>query len=110
MAGLEITLFIVGLIFLVKGADYLVRGASSLADRLGVPTLVIGLTVVAFGTSTPELFINVFSATSGATDIAFGNIIGSSISNILLILGMSALIIPLKVNIQPFGKKSHLHC
>lgn len=83
---------------LIKGADYLVDGSSSIARRLGVSTLVIGLTVVAFGTSAPELVVNILSASSGATDLALGNINGSNIANILLILGVAAFVttIPVK--------------
>ena len=90
-------LFFVGFGALMKGADLLVDGASSLARRLGVSTLVIGLTIVAFGTSTPELFVNLFASFQGNSQIAIGNILGSNIANILLILGIAALIYPLKV-------------
>ena len=88
---------IAGLLLLVKGADWLVTGASSLASRLGIRPIVIGLTVVAFGTSAPELIVNLFAAFGGSVDIAIGNIIGSNIANILLILGISALVHPLIV-------------
>jgi cation:H+ antiporter len=91
-------LFLIGFIFLIKGAGLLVDGASSLAKKLRVSNLVIGLTIVAFGTSAPELFVNLFAAFKGTTDIAIGNIIGSNSANILLILGISALIFPLKVS------------
>ena len=94
---LSIILLLVGLGVLVYGAEWLVRGASSLATKLRIPALVIGLTVVAFGTSTPELSVNVLAALSGSTDIALGNIVGSNIANILLILGVTALITPLAV-------------
>jgi len=90
-------LFFVGFALLIKGADLLVDGASSLARRIGVSSLVIGLTVVAFGTSAPEFIVNIFASFNGNTDIAIGNIIGSNICNILLILGISALIYPLAV-------------
>lgn len=90
-------LIILGLTFLIKGADWLVAGASSLSKRLGVSALVIGLTVVAFGTSSPELVVNIQASLGGNTDIAIGNIIGSNIANILLILGISAAIYPLTV-------------
>ncbi|MEK7507981.1 MAG: calcium/sodium antiporter [Patescibacteria group bacterium] len=90
-------LFIVGFGVLIKGADLLVDGASSLAKRLGVSTIVIGLTIVAFGTSIPELIVNIFASVNGNTDIAIGNILGSNIANILLILGISAVIYPLAV-------------
>lgn len=94
---LAIFLFIVSLGILILGAEGLVRGAASAAKKLGVSSLVVGLTVVAFGTSMPELIVNMFSAWRGSADIAIGNIIGSNIANILLILGLCALIIPLKV-------------
>ena len=94
---LSIVFLIIGLVLLVAGAESLVKGASSLAKRLGISQLVIGLTIVAFGTSAPELIVNVVSAFRGASDIATGNIIGSNISNILLILGTCALIAPLAI-------------
>lgn len=88
---------IIGFVFLIKGADFLVEGASSLARRFNVSDLVIGLTIVAFGTSTPELFVNILASSKGSTDIAIGNVIGSNIANILLILGISSFIYPLTV-------------
>jgi len=94
---IHLVLIAVGLAILVFGAEILVRGASSISKKLGIPSLVIGLTVVAFGTSAPELVVNLTSAFKGASEIAVGNIIGSNIANILLILGTSALIINLKV-------------
>lgn len=81
----------------MKGADYLVEGASSVAANYNISGLIIGLTVVAFGTSTPELIVNILASTSGNPEIAIGNIIGSNIANILLILGISAIIFPLSV-------------
>ncbi|MDO8474051.1 MAG: calcium/sodium antiporter [bacterium] len=90
-------LLIVGFVALIKGAGLLVDGASSLAKRLGVSALVIGLTIVAFGTSTPELIVNIFASIQGNTDIAIGNILGSNIFNILFVLGISAVIYPLAV-------------
>lgn len=81
-----------GLAALVKGADWLVDGASSLAKRFGVTDLAIGLTVVAFGTSMPELVVSVTGSISGATDIAIGNVVGSNTANILLILGVSSVL------------------
>jgi len=86
-----------GLALLVVGGELLVRGASRLAASLGVPPLVIGLTVVAFGTSAPEMAVSVRSALEGRADIAYGNVAGSNIFNILFILGASALIAPLVV-------------
>lgn len=88
-------LFIIGFVLLIKGADLLVDGASSIAKKLKISAIVIGLTIVAFGTSTPELIVNIFASASGNTDIAIGNILGSNIANILLILGISAIIYPL---------------
>lgn len=90
-------LFAVGIILLIKGADWLVDGSSSLAKKLGVSTIVIGLTIVAFGTSMPELVVNVISAINHNGEIALGNVIGSNIANILLILGISTLISDIKV-------------
>ncbi|MBU1487517.1 calcium/sodium antiporter [bacterium] len=90
-------LLIIGFVLLIKGADFLVEGASSIAGRLKVSDLVIGLTVVAFGTSTPELFVNVVASARGNADIAIGNVLGSNIANIFLILGVSSIIFPLSV-------------
>jgi len=91
-------LFFIGFAALIKGADFLVDGASSIARKLNISDLVIGLTVVAFGTSAPELFVNIFASAKGNTAIAIGNVIGSNLVNILLILGVSAVIIPLNVS------------
>jgi len=85
-------LFIIGLVALIVGAELLVRGASRLAVGFGISPLVVGLTVVAFGTSSPELAVSVGSALSGQADIALGNVVGSNIFNVLFILGVSALI------------------
>ncbi len=90
-------LFIIGFIFLIKGADFLVDGAASIARRLNISDLVIGLTVVSFGTSTPELFVNIIASVKGNTDIAIGNVVGSNIANVFLILGVSSIIYPLAV-------------
>lgn len=92
-----VILFIIGLVFLVVGAESLVRGASKLAIAFGISPLVVGLTVVAYGTSAPELAVSVQSGAMGQADIALGNVIGSNISNVLLILGLSALLAPLIV-------------
>jgi len=92
-----IVLIAIGFALLIGGADLLVRGSSSLALKLKVPDLVIGLTVVAFGTSTPELVVNLVSAFRGTADIAFGNVIGSNLFNLLGILGICALVAPLQV-------------
>lgn len=88
----------VGFVLLVKGADLLVSGAASVARRWNVSDLVIGLTVVAFGTSTPEMAVTVVSSIQGNTDIAIGNVVGSNIANILLILGVASLLCPLSVS------------
>lgn len=90
-------LFAVGFGFLIKGADLLVDGATSIAHRYQVSDLVIGLTIVSFGTSAPELVVNVIASLSGSADLAVGNILGSNIANILLILGIAGLIAPLGV-------------
>jgi len=84
-------------VFLIKGADFLVVGASAIARRFNISDLVIGLTVVAFGTSMPELFVNILASAQDNADIAIGNVLGSTIANILLILGISAFIYPLSV-------------
>jgi cation:H+ antiporter len=91
-------LLIIGFVFLIKGADFLVKGASSMARRFNISDLAIGLTVVAFGTSAPELFVNIVAGVKGTTDIAIGNILGSNIANVFLILGISAVIYPLAVS------------
>lgn len=95
-----ILLFILGLVALVAGAELLVRGASRLATTMGISPLVVGLTVVAFGTSAPEVAVSVNAALSGNTDLAVGNVVGSNIFNVLFILGISALITPLVVHAQ----------
>ncbi len=98
---LEITtliLFFVGVVILVLGAEMLVRGASRLAAANGIPPLVVGMTVVAYGTSSPELAIGIDSALSGQTDVALGNVVGSNIANILLVIGISALLAPMAVS------------
>jgi len=94
-------LYIIGsLVVLYFGANALVKGAASVAERLGVSALVVGLTVVAFGTSTPELIVSVQAAMEGFGGISIGNVVGSNIANIGLILGLSALIYPLKAHMQ----------
>jgi cation:H+ antiporter len=94
---LTIGLLVLGFILLIKGADLLVDGSSSVAKRFGISDLIIGLTVVAFGTSAPELVVNIVSAVQGNSEIAIGNILGSNIANILLILGITAIIVPIAV-------------
>jgi cation:H+ antiporter len=89
-----------GLVLLVVGAELLVKGSSQLAAILRIPPLIIGLTIVAYGTSAPEMFVSVMSGLAGQGDIAMGNVVGSNICNVLLILGLSALITPLVVTKQ----------
>ena len=97
---MNLLLFMAGLALLVAGANLLVRGASKLALSFGISPLVVGLTIVAFGTSAPEVAVSVGAVLDGKTDIAIGNVVGSNIFNVLFILGISALITPLVVNIQ----------
>lgn len=93
----SIFLFLAGLVLLVGGAELLIRGASRLALRVGVPSLVVGLTIVAYGTSTPEVVVSAKAALAGQAGLALGNVVGSNIFNVLFILGASALIRPLVV-------------
>ena len=86
--------FIVGLVLILKGADFLTDGASSIARRFNISSLVIGLTIVAFGTSAPELVVSVISALEGHTEMAIGNVVGSNIFNTLAIMGITALVFP----------------
>ncbi len=102
-------LLILGFVLLIKGADFLVDGASSIAKRVGISDLIIGLTIVSFGTSAPELVVNLISSLQGEGDIAVGSIVGSNISNILLILGISAMIYPLKIKSQTTWKEIPLN-
>jgi cation:H+ antiporter len=102
---LEYILFVIGLVLIIKGADYLVDGSSILATRLGISQLVIGLTIVAFGTSAPELVVALISIFEGTSEIVLGNIIGSNISNLLLILGAAAVIYPLKIRYSTIWKE-----
>ncbi|MEM8830031.1 MAG: calcium/sodium antiporter [Cyanobacteria bacterium P01_G01_bin.19] len=93
-------LLIAGLVLLVAGAEFLVKGASRVAAALQISPLIIGLTIVAYGTSAPEMFVSTMSSFSGQGDIAMGNVVGSNICNVLLILGLSALVAPLTVTKQ----------
>lgn len=95
-----IVFFIAGLVFLIVGAEILVRGSSNIATLFKIPPLVVGLTIVAFGTSSPELAVSIQSAIAGKTDISLGNVVGSNIFNVLFILGISAMITPLLVSRQ----------
>lgn len=102
---LDIIFITIGLAILIAGAEGLVRGASSLSAKLKVSPLIIGLTVVSFGTSAPELTVNLLAAANGSPDLAVGNVVGSNIANIFLILGISALIVPLKVKSSTVWKE-----
>jgi len=90
----SIILIIVGFILLIKGADFLVDGASSIAKKFHIPEIIIGLTIVSIGTSMPELMVSITSALEGYSDMSIGNVIGSNISNLLLILGVAAVLQP----------------
>jgi cation:H+ antiporter len=105
MDAITLLLFLAGFALLIVGAELLVRGASGLAAQMGVSPLVIGLTVVAFGTSAPEAAVSAISSLAGQPDIALGNVIGSNIFNVLFILGISALITPLIVARQLVQKE-----
>ena len=93
----DILLLIVGFILLVKGSDFFVDGAAAMAGRFGIPQLIIGLTIVAMGTSAPEAAVSITAAFNGSADITIGNIVGSNILNIFLILGITSVIIPVLV-------------
>ncbi len=97
---MSILLLIVGLLLLVKGADFFVDGSSSIAKRFNIPSMVIGLTLVAFGTSAPELAVSVSGSLNKANGIVFGNVVGSNIVNMLFILGISAFITPIRIKLK----------
>jgi cation:H+ antiporter len=97
-------LLILGLVLLAFGGDTMVSGAVALAKKMGLSTLLIGLTLVGFGTSTPELLTSIMAAIKGSNAIALGNVVGSNIANILLVLGVAALIAPVNVNIKAFKR------
>lgn len=94
---MEYILLLIGFVLLIKGADFFVDGASSIAKALRIPTLIIGLTIVAFGTSAPEVAVSVTSAIQGQNEIAIGNVVGSNIFNLLVVVGIAAMICPLAV-------------
>lgn len=96
---LQFVLLVVGFVLLVKGADFFVEGASGIAEKFGIPQLVIGLTIVAMGTSAPEAAVSITAALSGGegVDLTIGNVVGSNILNILIILGITAVIIPVAI-------------
>lgn len=99
---IQICLIALGFVLLIKGADFLVDGSSNIAKKFHIPEIVIGLTIVSIGTSMPELFVSTTSALQGLSDMSLGNVIGSNICNLLLILGASAVISPVK-----FQKQTH---
>lgn len=94
---LNILLIVVGVVMVLKGADLLTKGGADLARRMNVPELVVGLTIVAAGTSAPELFVSLVSALKGTPDLAVGNVVGSNIMNTLLIVGVTALVAPMAI-------------
>lgn len=103
--ALQIVLLIVGFVILIKGADWLIDGASSTASHFKVSKLLIGLTIIAFGTGAPELAVSISSLLSGTTDMLLGNVIGSNILNILLLIGIAAVIKPIRVKKDTVSKE-----
>ena len=93
----QFVLLVIGFVMLIKGADWFVEGASKVAGKFGIPQIVIGLTIVAMGTSAPEAAVSITAALKGSAEITIGNVVGSNILNILLILGLTSVIIPLAV-------------
>ena len=102
---LSIILLLAGFVLLVKGADFFVEGSSSIAKFLKIPAIVIGLTIVAFGTSAPEAAVSIIAGIKGSNDIAVGNVIGSNMFNLLVVLGISAIIKPVKIDSQIIKKE-----
>lgn len=101
---IDALLLVAGLILLLVGGDWLVRGAVGLAEKLSVPPLIIGLTIVSFGTSAPELFVSINSVLSGADGIAIGNIVGSNVANVLMVLGIPAIFWAMKCDEKGIGR------
>lgn len=101
---MDILLLLLGIVFALVGAQLLVNGGVAFAGRLGIPTLVVGAVIVGFGTSTPELTVNISSALSGKTDLALGNILGSNMFNICMIVGVVALVTPIAISKDSQGK------
>lgn len=100
----EILLIIIGFIFLIKGADLLIKAAASVAKRFGLSEMLIGLTILAVGTSLPEVFITITSSMDGHSDLIIGNAIGSCICNFLFVIGISSLIRPVKFDKRIIGR------
>ena len=94
----NVCILIIGFVLLVKGADYFVEGSSSIAKKFGIPSIIVGLTIVAMGTSFPELAVSVTAALSGSNEIAISNVVGSNIFNLIVVLGVCAVISPIKVD------------
>ena len=94
----QLLLLVLGFVFLVKGSDWFVDGAAGIATKFGIPQLIVGLTIVAMGTSAPEAAVSITAAMNGSADITIGNIVGSNILNVLIILGLSAVVFPLTVD------------
>ena len=101
---LDIILIVLGIAAVLYGADRLTAGASALARRMNIPEMVIGLTIVAAGTSAPEFFVSFMSAIKGTPDMAVGNVVGSNIFNVLLIVGVTAMVTPISVTRATFSK------
>lgn len=97
---LQFLLLVLGFALLVKGADFFVDGAASIAKKFGIPDLIIGLTIVAMGTSAPEAAVSIAGAFKGSADISIGNVVGSNLINVLVILGLAAVIIPIAVGVS----------
>lgn len=102
---MDFVLLIIGFLLLVKGADWFVEGSASIARKFNIPTMVIGLTLVAFGTSAPELAVSVSAALNKSNGIVFGNVIGSNIFNLLFILGLAAAITPINIHVKTIVKE-----
>ena len=105
-AGLDFLLLVAGIVLLILAGDLMVRGAAALARHWGVPALIVGLTIVAFGTSAPELVVSIQAVLGGASELASSNVIGSNIANVLLAIGLPALIIAIPTNITGVGRNS----
>lgn len=95
---MEYLLLVLGFVLLIKGADFFVEGSSSIAKLLRIPSVIIGLTIVAFGTSAPELAVSISAAMSGSNDIAVGNVIGSNIFNLMMVVGICGIVMPMPIN------------
>ena len=95
---LNLLFLVIGMIFLIKGADFFVDGASRVAKALKIPSLIIGLTLVSIGTSLPELSVSVNAALSGNADISYGNVIGSNVFNVFVVIGASAIFTPMIID------------